>query len=140
MSWDGNRRETGRGFCILLGVGPDDTEHDAERLAMKIAQLRIFRDEAGKTNLAIQDIAGEALVISQFTLYADVSRGRRPSFVYAAPPELAKRLYEDFAARLRREHGIATQTGEFGAEMVVEIENDGPVTLVVSTDDWPSRV
>ena len=135
VSWNGGRHQIGPGLCILLGVGPHDDERAAERLADKIAQLRIFRDEHGKTNLSLLDIAGEALVISQFTLYADTSRGRRPSFIAAAPPEQADRLYRHFATHLSEHQQVPTQTGEFGAEMLVEIENDGPVTFVLDTED-----
>jgi D-tyrosyl-tRNA(Tyr) deacylase len=135
VSWSGGNREVGPGLCVLLGVGPNDDEHTAERLAEKVAQLRIFRDEHGKTNRSLQDVSGEALVVSQFTLYADTSRGRRPSFIGAAPPEHADRLYRHFANCLATSHHVPTKTGEFGAEMVVEIENDGPVTLVLDTEE-----
>ena len=117
-----------RGYVILLGVGPDDTDTIAAALAKKIALLRVFEDDQGKMNLSIQDIGGQALVVSQFTLYADTSRGNRPSFINAAPPEIASPLVDRFAAHLAS-HGIPVQQGEFGAHMLVEIENDGPVTI-----------
>lgn len=123
-----------RGFCILLGVGPNDTEQDARAIAEKIAHLRVFDDGAGKMNLSLHDVAGEALVVSQFTLYADCQKGRRPSFTGAASPESANGLYEYFVARLR-EAGIPVQTGLFGAEMTVQIENDGPVTILLDSDE-----
>lgn len=122
--------EIGPGLVILLGVGPQDSQEIARALVEKIVFLRIFEDEQGKMNLALRDIGGAALVVSQFTLYADTRRGRRPSFTDAAPPEVARPLVEFFVALLR-EQGIPTQTGEFGAQMVVEIENDGPVTILL---------
>lgn len=120
--------EIGPGLVILLGVGPQDGEQQASYLAEKCANLRIFEDEAGKINRSILDVGGEALVVSQFTLYADTRKGRRPSFTGAAPPEIASPLVERFAELLRAE-GVPTQTGEFGAHMLVEIVNDGPVTI-----------
>jgi len=120
--------ETGPGLVILLGVGPADDDAVADGLARRIAELRIFRDEAGRTNRSLLDVAGDALVVSQFTLFADTSRGRRPGFTDAAPPELAERLYERFAAALVA-LGITVATGRFGAEMAVELVNDGPFTL-----------
>ncbi len=118
----------GRGLVILLGVGHADSEAEAAFLAEKIAGLRIFEDQQGKTNLSIQDVGGQALVVSQFTLYADTRKGRRPSFTDAAPPEQAAPLVERFAALLAGQ-GVPTQTGVFGAHMLVEIHNDGPVTI-----------
>jgi D-tyrosyl-tRNA(Tyr) deacylase len=120
--------EIGAGLLILLGIAPNDTEETARSLAQKVALLRIFEDAQGKTNLSIQDIKGEALVVSQFTLYADVRKGRRPSFTEAAPPAIAAPLVERFAEFLRQQ-GIPTQSGRFGAHMLVEIYNDGPFTL-----------
>jgi D-tyrosyl-tRNA(Tyr) deacylase len=120
--------QIGQGLVILLGIGHGDGEQQAVFLAEKIANLRIFEDEAGKTNLSILDIGGAALVVSQFTLYADTRKGRRPSFTDAALPDLAAPLVERFAALLRG-HGVPTQTGQFGAHMQVEIHNDGPVTI-----------
>ena len=120
--------ETGQGVVILLGIGMDDGEEQASYLAEKIANLRIFEDEAGKMNRSLLDITGQAIVVSQFTLYADTRKGRRPSFTDAASPEIASPLVERFAALLR-EQGVPTQTGEFGAHMLVDIANDGPVTI-----------
>ena len=120
--------QIGPGLVILLGIGQGDTETQAEFLAEKISTLRIFEDEAGKFNRSILDAHGEALVVSQFTLYADTRKGRRPSFTDAAAPELAEPLVAHFAGLLRR-RGIPTQTGSFGAHMLVQIENDGPVTI-----------
>jgi len=110
-----------------------------QRLADKIIDLRVFADEAGRMNLSLVDVKGSALIVSQFTLFADMSRGRRPSLLKAGDPARAEQLYERFVARFR-ERGIETRTGSFGADMRVSIENDGPVTLVLSTDDWPTRV
>ena len=120
--------EIGKGLVILTGIGPEDGEEQARYLAEKIATLRIFPDAEGKTNLSCLDVGGEALVVSQFTLYADTRKGRRPSFINAAPPEIAEPLVEQFA-ELLREQGIPTQMGRFGAEMMVEIHNHGPVTI-----------
>jgi D-aminoacyl-tRNA deacylase len=120
--------EIGRGFVILLGIGPGDGEAQARSLSEKIANLRIFEDEQGKMNRSILDVSGQALVVSQFTLYADTRKGRRPSFTDAALPEDARPLVERFAEMLRG-LGVPTQTGEFGAHMLVEIANDGPVTI-----------
>ncbi|MCS7011778.1 MAG: D-aminoacyl-tRNA deacylase [Anaerolineales bacterium] len=118
----------GKGLVILLGIGAGDTEAQAAFLAEKCAQLRIFEDEAGKFNLSILDIGGEALVVSQFTLYADARKGRRPSFSDAARPEVAAPLVDKFCTFLRAQ-GVPTQTGIFAAHMLVEIHNDGPVTI-----------
>lgn len=124
----------GQGFVILVGVGHGDTPREADYLAGKIANLRIFEDAAGKMNLSALDLEpkGEILLISQFTLYADVRKGRRPSFVDSATPEIAAPLVEYLAQRLR-ETGLAVQTGRFGAEMLVDIQNDGPVTIIMDT-------
>jgi len=118
------------GLVILLGVGHGDGEADARWLAEKSAGLRIFEDDQGKTNLSVQDIAGEALVVSQFTLYADASKGRRPSFIRAALPQDAEPLVRLFAEHLAAQ-GVPTRLGEFGAHMLVEIENDGPMTILL---------
>ena len=120
--------QIGHGLVILLGIGQEDGEEQAVYLAEKIANLRIFEDEQGKTNLSVLDVGGEAIVVSQFTLYADTRKGRRPSFVYAGPPEMAEPLVERFI-ELLRVYGVPTQTGQFGAHMLVEINNDGPVTI-----------
>jgi D-tyrosyl-tRNA(Tyr) deacylase len=124
--------EIGAGLLILLGVKTDDAEKDAEFLAGKIANLRIFEDAEGKMNLSLKETDGEALVVSQFTLYGDCRKGRRPSFTDAAGPAKGEALYENFVSRLQAE-GPAVSTGRFGAEMVVRLENDGPVTLVVDS-------
>jgi D-tyrosyl-tRNA(Tyr) deacylase len=125
--------EIGKGLVILTGIGPEDGEAQAKYLAEKIANLRIFADDEGKTNLSCLDVGGEAIVVSQFTLYADTRKGRRPSFINAAPPELAEPLVERFAEMLRAQ-GVPTQMGQFGASMLVEIDNDGPVTIVIDRD------
>ena len=122
--------QIGQGLVILLGVGHTDTTREAEELAEKIAHLRIFSDTEGKMNLNLLDVKGEAIVVSQFTLLADTRRGRRPSFIDAARPDIAIPLYEHFTSHLSS-LGIYTQTGEFGADMLVEIKNDGPVTIVL---------
>jgi D-tyrosyl-tRNA(Tyr) deacylase len=121
-----------RGFLVLLGVAQDDTEADAQYLADKTVQLRVFDDAAGKMNLALADVGGAVLVVSQFTLLADCRKGRRPSFIAAAPPDLAERLYETFVAAIGAQ-GIPVATGRFRAMMEVELVNDGPVTLVVES-------
>ena len=118
----------GKGLLILLGVGHGDGEEQALFLDEKTANLRIFEDEQGKTNLSILDVKGEAIVVSQFTLYADTRKGRRPSFIDAAVPDVAEPLVNRFVELLRG-HGVPTQTGQFGAHMKVEIHNDGPVTI-----------
>jgi len=120
--------QIGKGLVILLGIGHEDGEEQVTFLAEKVANLRIFEDEQGKTNLSILDVKGEAIVVSQFTLYADSRKGRRPSFTDAALPEVAEPLVNQFVDLLRG-HGIPTQTGQFGAHMLVEIHNDGPVTI-----------
>lgn len=126
--------EVGAGLVVLLGVGPDDDESTADALARRVTELRIFDDAAGKTNLSLLDVGGEALVVSQFTLYADTRRGRRPGFTGAAPPEGAERLYLRFAAALRG-LGVRVATGRFGAVMAVELVNDGPFTIWLDTED-----
>jgi D-tyrosyl-tRNA(Tyr) deacylase len=118
----------GKGLLILLGIGHGDGEEQAKFLAEKVANLRIFEDEQGKTNLSMLDVKGEAIVVSQFTLYADTRKGRRPSFIDAALPEVASPLVDRFV-ELLQSHGVPTQTGQFGANMQVEIHNDGPVTI-----------
>lgn len=120
----------GPGFVLLVGIGPQDGEEQARYLAEKIANLRIFEDDQGKMNRSIQETGGQVLVVSQFTLYADTRKGRRPSFIDAAPPELADPLVNYFAEQLQKQ-GIQTQQGIFGAHMQVEIINDGPVTIML---------
>ncbi len=120
------------GLVILIGVGKDDGQSDVDYLVRKTANLRIFADEKGKMNLSIKDIAGEALVISQFTLYADTSRGNRPGFESAASPDLAKQLYLQYINGLIKE-GIKVATGTFAASMLVNIDNDGPVTIMLES-------
>ena len=122
----------GQGFLVLLGVGPDDDDASCDRLAEKVAHVRVFSDEAGKMNLSIDQVGGAFLVISQFTLYADLKK-RRPGFSHAAKPELAEPLYERFMEKLRAK-GFRVEHGEFGADMKVASVNDGPVTLLFDTD------
>lgn len=120
----------GRGVVVLIGVTRGDGEAEARFLAGKVANLRIFADDDGKFNRSAVDVNGEALVVSQFTLYADARKGRRPSFVHAAPPEVAEPLIESFVSLLE-ENGLHVETGIFGAMMMVEIHNDGPVTIIL---------
>ncbi len=122
----------GAGLVVLLGVGLDDDAPTAETLARRVAELRIFSDEAGRSNRSLLDTGGDALVVSQFTLYADTSRGRRPGFTAAAPPELATALYERFCASLEA-LGPTVARGRFGASMAVELVNDGPFTIWLDT-------
>jgi D-aminoacyl-tRNA deacylase len=122
--------EVGRGLCVLLGVAGNDDEAVAERLAAKVARLRIFENDEGRFDRSVVDVHGGALVVSQFTLIADTAKGNRPSFAAAAAPELAERLYEGFCESLQG-HRIDVAKGRFGARMVVEIANDGPVTIVL---------
>ncbi len=133
--------EIGRGFLILLGVGPQDTEEKCRYLAEKALGLRIFEDENGKMNLGLDQVEGQVLVVSQFTLYGNCRKGRRPSFTDAAGPELGERLYERFLADCAQ-LGYPPQHGRFGADMQVSSINDGPVTLILDTDqlmDTPRR-
>jgi D-tyrosyl-tRNA(Tyr) deacylase len=143
VSWDekGSERRSaiGPGFVLLVGAASEDDESGVRRLADKIIDLRVFADEAGRMNLSLVDVKGAALIVSQFTLFADMSKGRRPSLLKAGDPARAEQLYGVFVERFR-ERGIETQTGSFGAVMQVSIQNDGPVTLVMSSDDWPTRV
>ncbi len=124
----------GRGLLLLVGVKCGDTQEDADYLAKKCLGLRIFEDEAGKMNLDLGQAGGSILAISQFTLYADAHRGRRPSFVQAAPPQKSEPLYEWFVSRLREE-GCHVETGRFGADMKVSLVNDGPVTIMLDSDE-----
>jgi len=125
--------EIGNGILVFLGVREGDDEQDIAFLATKVAHLRIFEDDASKMNLGLLDVGGEALVVSQFTLYGDCRKGRRPSFTEAAKPEIAQRLYEQFVAVLRQ-LGVNVATGAFQQEMAVELINSGPVTLLVDSD------
>lgn len=128
--------EIGRGFVVLLGVTHSDTQTEADWLANKVAGLRVFEDEAGKMNLSLLDVGGSVLVVSQFTLYGDARKGKRPSFTNAAPPEIAEPLVDYFCDRLR-EQGLPVATGIFGAHMAVNIHNDGPVTLLLEKERTP---
>ena len=133
--------QIGKGFLILLGVGPEDTEKECRYLAEKALSLRVFEDEEGKMNRGLEDVNGQVLVVSQFTLYGNCRKGRRPSFVEAAGPELGNRLYEQFLSDCES-LGFPPQHGRFGADMQVESVNDGPVTLILDTDqlmDTPRR-
>lgn len=126
--------QCGHGFLILVCAMAGDTEAEADKLAARISKLRVFKDEAGKMNRSILDVAGSALVVSQFTLAADTSRGNRPGFSTAAPPEQGRALYEHFARTLQT-IGIPVETGEFGADMAVSLTNDGPVTIWMDSAD-----
>jgi D-tyrosyl-tRNA(Tyr) deacylase len=127
-----------QGFLVLLGVAEDDTETEARQLADKIVGLRVFEDDQEKMNLALVDVGGAMLVVSQFTLLADCRKGRRPSFVAAAPPELAEKLYQVFVDVVAQ-HGIPVATGRFRQHMEVELVNDGPVTLMLDTEELARR-
>ena len=126
--------QIGRGLVVLLGVGTDDGEAEMSWLAEKVVGLRIFEDNAGKMNRSLAEVGGAMLVVSQFTLYGDCRKGRRPSFISAAPPELAERLYEEFVAHVRL-CGVEAATGRFREHMLVSLVNDGPVTLWIDTAD-----
>lgn len=139
VRWDGGDSSIGPGYCILLGVADTDAERDADYLADKILKLRVFSDESGKFNLSAMQVKAAFLVVSQFTLFADARGQNRPSFLHAARPEPGMALFERFTARLR-ESGLAVQTGSFGAQMAVRLVNDGPVTIVLSTDPWDPRI
>ncbi len=125
-----------KGLNVLLGVEEDDTEKDAEVLAAKIAKMRIFEDENEKMNLSVLDVDGSVLVISQFTLCADIKKGNRPSFIPAAKPDKATALYEYFSSQLKENGVKKVENGVFGADMAVEISNDGPVTIIMDTAIW----
>jgi D-tyrosyl-tRNA(Tyr) deacylase len=138
VSVEGDRIcEAGRGLLVLLGVANEDRPEDADWLADKVADLRIFEDEAGKLNASVKEIGGEVVVVSQFTLYGDTRKGRRPSFSDAAPPERGATLYRRFVERIQS-HGLAVGEGRFGAHMMVALVNDGPVTLIVESPRRPS--
>lgn len=129
----------GQGFNVLIGVMQGDTDAEAQLLAAKISKLRVFEDENGKMNKSVLNIGGEILVISQFTLCADIKKGNRPSFTDSAPPEEADRLYLAFCEHLREAGVKKVETGVFAADMLVSIDNDGPVTIVMDTDIWEKR-
>lgn len=129
----------GQGFNVLIGVMQGDTDAEAQLLAAKISKLRVFEDENSKMNKSVLDIGGEILVISQFTLCADIKKGNRPSFTDSAPPEEADRLYLAFCEHLREAGVKKVETGVFAADMLVSIDNDGPVTIVMDTDIWEKR-
>jgi D-aminoacyl-tRNA deacylase len=139
VRWEGGESSIGPGYCILLGVADSDAERDAEYLADKILKLRVFSDEFGKFNLSAIQVKAAFLVVSQFTLFADARGQNRPSFLHAARPEQGIALLERFTARLRAS-GLPVQTGSFGAQMAVRLVNDGPVTIVLSTDPWDPRI
>jgi D-aminoacyl-tRNA deacylase len=139
VRWDGGEASIGPGYCILLGVAQADQERDADYLADKILKLRVFSDEAGKFNLNAVQVKAAFLVVSQFTLFADARGQNRPSFLDAARPEQGRPLLERFIARLR-DSGLQVETGSFGAQMAVQLVNDGPVTIVLSTDPWEPRI
>ena len=128
--------EIKNGFLVLIGVMDGDTEEEMKLLAKKVAEIRIFEDENGKMNLSLDKIGGEVLVVSQFTLCADLSHGRRPSFINSAPPAIANELYEKFCEELRNLGVSKVAQGVSGAEMAVELLNDGPVTIIMNTDEW----
>ena len=123
-----------KGFLVFIGVSNEDTEEIADKMVKKLLGLRIFDDEAGKTNLALKDVGGSLLLISQFTLYADCSHGNRPSFIKAGAPDMAEKLYEYIISKVRAE-GYTAETGIFGAEMTIKLENDGPFTIILDSRD-----
>ena len=127
------RGQIGKGFMVLIGVGEGDTVETADKMIHKMINLRIFEDENGKTNLGLKDVSGSLLLISQFTLYADCKRGNRPSFVKAGAPDMAKELYEYIISKCKNEIEVVEQ-GEFGADMKVELVNDGPFTVLLDSD------
>ena len=129
----------GRGFLVLLGVGPNDTEETADRLAEKICNLRVFEDENEKMNLNLEQVGGALLVVSQFTLYGDTKKGYRPSFIKAAKPPLSVDAYELFLAEMNKQGLKDVQHGEFGADMQVALVNEGPCTIIIDTDEWKKK-
>lgn len=139
VRWDGGEVSIGPGYCLLIGVAETDNERDADYLADKILKLRVFSDQAGKFNLSATQVKADFLVVSQFTLFADARGQNRPSFLHAARPERGRPLLERFIGRLRAS-GLRVETGSFGAQMAVHLVNDGPVTIVLSTDAWEPRI
>jgi len=127
--------QIGKGFMVLVGITDGDGRAEAELLAKKVAQMRVFEDAEGKMNLSLNDVGGAILSISQFTLYADCRKGNRPSFIRAARPETAEPLYDYFNNVLRAQYGLDVQTGRFGADMKVDFVNDGPVTIILDTEE-----
>ncbi len=127
--------QIGKGFLLLVGVTDGDTQADADYLAKKVAQMRIFEDTEGKMNLSLNEVEGQILSISQFTLYADCRHGNRPSFIKAARPEVAEPLYNYFNDVLRHQYGLQVETGRFGADMKVDFINDGPVTIILDSEE-----
>lgn len=127
--------EIGQGLVVLLGVGADDRPEDGERLARKLAELRVFDDERGRLHRTVADVGGSILAVPQFTLYGDLRRGRRPDFTHAAPPERGRTLFDAFCGSLRGT-GVRTESGRFGAYMRIALEADGPVTIVATSDGW----
>ena len=127
--------EIKQGFMVLLGVAPTDTKEIADFLVQKLIKLRVFEDENQKMNLSIQDIDGELLIVSQFTLYADCNHGNRPSFIGAAAPDMANELYQYFVEQCKKQNIKKVATGEFGADMQVSLQNDGPVTIILEKDE-----
>ena len=125
----------GKGFMLLVGVTDGDTKAEADLLAKKVAQMRVLEDAEGKMNLALKDVGGAILSISQFTLYADCKKGNRPSFIRAARPEVAETLYDYFNSVLRTQYGLQVETGRFGADMKVDFINDGPVTILLDSTE-----
>ena len=130
----GELAEIGEGVCVLIGVGVNDTESEADKLADKLVNLRIFEDEEGKLNLSLLDIHGEALLISQFTLYANCKKGRRPSFIEAASAEKGRELYNYFVERVKN-YNVEVKCGVYQSHMLVEIHNDGPTTIILDSED-----
>ncbi len=139
VRWDGGESSIGPGYCVLMGVADTDAERDADYLADKILKLRVFSDDSGKFNLSAIQVKAAFLVVSQFTLFADARGQNRPSFLHAARPEQGISLFDRFTARLRQS-GLPVETGSFGAQMAVRLVNDGPVTIVLSTDAWDPRI
>lgn len=126
--------QIGQGFLVLLGIGQGDTDEMSEKIARKIAGMRIFEDENGKMNLSLADVGGEVLLVSQFTLYADCKHGNRPSFINAEKPEIAQKMYENFKILLEKRN-LTVKTGIFGEDMKIELLNDGPVTIILDDKD-----